>query len=939
MSYYQGQEGGTEYQPQGYYSSSNQRSGEQSSNQYIQQGGFNPLLSSEQSSYPNEHFSSAKTMAQMTAISSTATIPGSQRYQTENFGSNGRQILNYGPNFSSERSYESHDFDQERNSFKISNSNIQNHAFSSQSVIDQARMSTNFESQFSNSGHRISTVEHPKRVVDMRQGRGTVVETRQGQATVVDVIEKEGRVVNEKVIIGESKIVNERELKRNRPSLTRDIKREEITTDIVKTNKTIELIKEVGVPVETYIDVVYDVVVDIPIERTIEREQITEVVVEKPIEKVIEVIVEQEIEIPVEKVIEVPVEIKREVQVPRERIVQVPYDVVRENYNYRERIIDVPEHEIGRFDKVDQILPTEVDYRFEQRITEKPIMVDNIIEKQRIIEKPVTIEVPREKVLVHKYPVEIERPVPQEKIIYQDYEVPVLNPVYVDKEILVEKPVFKERVIEKPVERVKLVEKEVIVPVEHIVEKPVFVDNVIQQPVERFVEVPVAQERFFEVHRDQYSSSTVGAERVIERPVEKVLRKQDTRVRQVQVPMPIEVANIVPREVQVPVQRITNRFFENPVERIVERPSYVERIIERPKIVERMIEIPVEDVRERVRTVERIVEKPVVIETEVIKHVEHIVIKDVPIPVERIVEVEVEVTVPKPIIRETLIEEELLIQAEFQEYDDNYELHEEFEHEDEELAREIDNREIELNEQVRQNNLLRDQFENLRRELESFRAGTAVHDEAQNALLRAKLDDLQRRAQAASAHNQHIRQRAAKLPIRDTQFRKDPRAEELKSRLRNLIGENNALADQVVTTGEELRKLLQKKQSEQSQSQSWTKIESPSQNLAYTQNYPSSTSTYNQPNYLNPTHSSQYGQFSEVVNSSSDYSNNMTTPNRRNQEVFNHSYGTGSSQYHNYTIDNSPMHLQNSGTRTPTINDSKSGLSTARPSSHHFDYK
>lgn len=41
--------------------------------------------------------------------------------------------------------------------------------------------------------------------------------------------------------------------------------------------KKIEILKEIPVPVERRIDVVYDVVVDVPIERIIEREKITEI--------------------------------------------------------------------------------------------------------------------------------------------------------------------------------------------------------------------------------------------------------------------------------------------------------------------------------------------------------------------------------------------------------------------------------------------------------------------------------------------------------------------------------------------------------------------------------------------------------------------------------------------------------------------------------------
>ena len=576
--------------------------------------------------------------------------------------------------------------------------------------------SQNFGSQ-SNQGNFKNMIEHPTVLVNQREGKPTIIETREGKGVVIDVIERESRIINETMTWGESKIVNEREIKRERPSQTREVKKENITTDVLKKNREVELIREVAIPVEKYIDVTYDVVIDVPIERTIEKEIITEVVVEKPIEKVVEVVIEQEIEIPVEKVVEVPVEIKRNVEVPFERIVNKPYEVIKENINYRQKIVDVNENEIHRYGNADQVLPTDVKYEYKNRVVEKPVYVDNIIEQPRVIERKVEIEVPRHIPVVKKYQVEIERPVPREKIIHQEYEVPVVNEIYVDKEFIIEKPVFRENIIEKPVEVKRFVEKEVIVPIEHIVEKPIYHENIIEKKFDKLIEVPAPFEQVTEVFKDNYTTSTVNIERVKERPVEKTLYQPNNKVNQVTIPFNIEVAKFVTKPVETIIEKRINRFFEQPTEKIIERPSYIERFIEKPKIVEKTIEIPVENVRENIRTVERVVDKPVYIDKEVIKNVEHIVIKDVHVPVERVVEVEVKIAVEKPVYKETLVEEEILTKSVYEDFDDNYEQLEVFEHEDEEVAADIQVREKELNSQIRENNNLKNDYMRLKQEL------------------------------------------------------------------------------------------------------------------------------------------------------------------------------------------------------------------------------
>lgn len=652
---------------------------------------------------------------------------------------------------------------------------------------------------------RVSTVEHQRRVVDVREGQPVVVGVREGQRTVVNVNELESRIVNEKTLYGQKKIINEREIKRERSSEKRKITKEVIETENVKMNKTFEIIKEVGVPVERYVDVKYDVIVDVPIERTIQKEKIIEVVVEKPIEKTIEVVVEQEYEVPVEKIIEVPVEITKHVKVPVEKIVRKPYDVIKEQVNYKEKLIDINEHEINRYPGA-QVLPTTVSYTKHDRFVEKPVFVDNIIQRDKIIHKPVQVEVPKEVVKYQKVPTYVERKVPVEKIVHKTIDVPVENKVYVNKDVFVEKPVYRENIIEKPVERVHWVEKNVLVPVEHIVEKPVFIEKIIQNPVDILVEVPVPREQVIELGRNVFSESRINVETFAERPVEKVVRVPEVKIKPREQNFNYEMTKFIEQPAQINFERKTTRFHEKPVEQLVQIPSKIERTTEKAKFVDKTRTINLENVQEKVTTVEKLIEKPVYIDKDVIKNVEHIVIKDVEVPVERIVEVEVKVAVEKPIFKEVLVEEEVIVESLVHEIDENAEQIEEFEYDDEEISRQITIRESELNKHIRENNMLKSQYTELRREFESFHVTSNSASSNENSSLRLKLMELEQQYRAVVIQRHELQRKSInRTYVKTSQLRKDPRVETLKAQLKKLIAENAALANQILKTAEQIK--------------------------------------------------------------------------------------------------------------------------------------
>lgn len=129
----------------------------------------------------------------------------------------------------------------------------------------------------------------------------------------------------------------------------------------IKSQKIIEIVKEVPKPYYTYVDVPVDVYVDVPIERVFEKEKIVETVIERPVEKVVEIPFEQIIEIPVERIIEVPIERKNRREKNVDVFVEKTYDVYKENVIFQDKVIDIKESEIKNYPNA-KVLETQVDY-------------------------------------------------------------------------------------------------------------------------------------------------------------------------------------------------------------------------------------------------------------------------------------------------------------------------------------------------------------------------------------------------------------------------------------------------------------------------------------------------------------------------------------------------------------------------------------------------
>lgn len=265
---------------------------------------------------------------------------------------------------------------------------------------------------------------------------------------------------------------------------------------------------------------------------------------------------------------------------------------------------------------------------------DKPIYVENVIEREIPVYMEKIVEVPRE---VVNY---IERPV--ERVEYIDRDVPVERQVqrieYVDHEVHVENVIRRPRHVEVVRE----------IPVETVVECPVYIDV----EIEKHVHVPIERivEREIEV--------------IIERPIYETIEHQVERI----VECPIYIDNIIEQEV------VEQRYIDNYIEEIIEQEVVKENIIRVPREIERVV----------VKEVDNIIEQEVPIYKENIIEQEVEVIVERPVTIERVVEEPVYIEVEVPIINRKIIEVENCVDVELRvEFDECCfrirELHENYE--------------------------------------------------------------------------------------------------------------------------------------------------------------------------------------------------------------------------------------------------------------------
>ena len=462
----------------------------------------------------------------------------------------------------------------------------------------------------------------------------------------------EERYVGERVVNITENRLEERVIQTAVPQLNRIVKQVETFEDepIIQekiVEKQVEIIVEKKIPVEKYVDVPYDVIVERPIEKIIEKEIEIEKILEKEIEKIVEVPIERIVEVPYERVVEVPVEYETRVEVPYEKVVERRVEEVHDNIIYHDNFVTCNVNELGTYPNA-QILPTEVVVEEVQKVVERPVYIDNIIE--RVVDIPIEkiIEVPVER-LVEK-PVEqiVEKAVYIDNIIEREVQIPVEKIVEKPVERVIEKPVYYENIIEKPVP-IEVVREEVVeVPVEHIVERPVYVDNIIEKavevivenpvPVETIIEIPVANVVDLHVNVDEAVPQTTEIISEVPIPVETIRKLPIEYIVRAQKPVPVE--SVLEVKIPKPNKQIH--------EKIITRPVEWERIVERAVPVEKIVEVEVERVTENPVYVEKVVEKMVTFDKVIEQKYDVIVENVIEIPVEKEIQVPVKTFSQQP---------------------------------------------------------------------------------------------------------------------------------------------------------------------------------------------------------------------------------------------------------------------------------------------------
>ena len=482
----------------------------------------------------------------------------------------------------------------------------------------------------------------------------------------------------------------------------------------------------------------------------------------------------------------------RQIPVIEIQTVGIPQEVIHENVIERQNIVDINESQLGYYPQYDR-LPTESHYIHRKYITERPILVENIIEKDVYIPREKIIENPIEKIVEKKVSKITNRPVPVEKQIFKEVDVMVENPVYRHIDIVVEKPVYIDNIIELPVPVEKVIEREVEVPIETVIEKPILIEKPLQVFVEQIVEIPKPIEKIQEISSDQFYLDKIPVDEVKVVEFEKVISipRFEIQTKNIEVMRTKEVVKA--ENVDHFIEKNSARIHEKRVEHIIERPVYIERITQKPIIKEKIIEVPVEVIIERIIPITKIVEREVVYESIVEKLVEQIVIKDVEVFVEK--EVPVEVVIEIPNIIENVIEVFEDVQVEIKQEnpiseDEVEEFEEEFD--DEVISQAIERCKKEIGDVTEENNSLRNQRNILELELAELKSCLLSADNQINQELQIKLEDLKAKLKEES-FDFSLKNSKSNKPIVETVVKRNPRYDELRRILFELSKENSML--------------------------------------------------------------------------------------------------------------------------------------------------
>ena len=503
---------------------------------------------------------------------------------------------------------------------------------------------------------KVSTVVGDRRFIGRETRQSVVKGYNYGESRVIGENRREGGIIN----VTENRL-QEIVRQSTRPEVRThtnyiDIEEEEAVVVERIVEKPVEVIIQRKIPRERIVEVPYDVIVERPIEKVYHKDVIIERIVEKQKTKIVEVPVEVIYEIPVEKIIERHIEYETIVEVPVERIVERRVEEIIENVRYQDRVQEIDIRDVDRY-RGQEILPKQVRTTTQERVVERPVYVDNVIEQvvqvpvERIVEHVVdkVVEVPIERV--------VERPVYVDNIIHKQIDVPRENIIDRPVEQIIEVPVYVDNVIERPVPIERIVERKIDIPVERIVDVPVYVDNIIHKQVEIVREVEKPYTETVERDVEEGRASTVQINEYSERPYERVYERPVKVGGSQTVPIDyiIEKSVFVPREnvFEINVPQINARRVDRDIVKLVN----IERVVERPVAVERPVEVVLKRYIEVPRFVEQVEEREVPIEAKIERVIERLVERKIEVPVEKIIEVPVHVHTERGRVNEIVTEE------------------------------------------------------------------------------------------------------------------------------------------------------------------------------------------------------------------------------------------------------------------------------------------
>ena len=631
-----------------------------------------------------------------------------------------------------------------------------------------------------------------------RKRNSYVIEIKEGETTFLEERYIGERIVNITETRGEERIISSQ-----RPEMQTYVKEIEIWEDepIVQerfVDKHIEVLEEKRVRVERYVDVEYEVIVERQIEKLIEKEIEIEKIMERQIQKIVEVPIERIIEIPIERIIEQPVEYERRVEVPYERIVERKVQDIIETIVYDDRYMDINYSDVHRYPNA-QVLPTEVIMHEQDRIVERPVYRDNIIEHyvdvpiERIIERPV------ERIVEKRVERIVEQPIYYDNIIEHQVEYAIEKIIEKPVERIVERPVYIDQIRERPV-AIEVIREEIReVPVEHIVEKPVYFDNIIEKVVEVLIENPYPVESVVTIPVARYVDVAVNLDEVVAKrkdihvdrpapvetlrrlPIEYLVRKDN--------PVPVETVI----EVQVPEIR------KDVHERIIERPVEVIRIVERAVAVEKIVEVEVERVTENAKYIEKITQRKVPFDQVIEQKYEVIRQNIIEVPVEKEIHVVVKTYSHAPVEHRNYFEKDVHVTSTvFEPVQGKEIVDQSIEVNDDEIAERTLHNKQQINQVVSENRNLKTAFgaygtvsvKQTSTQLNSIISG--------NARLRSELSELESRLNIVEKDKDRLfRTSRAKFTQQIQYTVSDPKVSVLTKQLEQLVRENGALVSEV----------------------------------------------------------------------------------------------------------------------------------------------